>query len=233
MSFSIITNQLSPTSQNYLREEVYTSWHEGLLPQTLTLDSLGKGLKKDSEEILTILENLDKNEYAYQTECQQQLTQAKKNCKTLKTWTLGVALATLLLLTASSLLILFFPPTATIILPFFAAMGHWSPLLILTAFLPSLSLSISSLIKIGHCKRLQKKLEKNQSVLIELHEAKNHLQINKEAPKPSTSFYHEETNKIHARRTGIFMPVPETNKLIDSEEIENQAPVMFNRRASS
>lgn len=73
-----------------------------------------------------------------------QQEQAQALVKKLSKWTIGVALSTLVLLALSTLLVFFAPPVAAVILPIFAAIGSWSPLLAFTVFLPSIGLGIAT-----------------------------------------------------------------------------------------
>lgn len=219
MSFSITINQLSPNSQNYLKQPIYT---ETSLPESaLTFESLvARG--KNSQEILTILNELIKCEDDFSTVNQEQLKHARASIQKRKAWTIGVTLITLVLLTTASLLILFFPPAAAIILPVFATIGHWSPLLVLMSFLPSVILSIGSLIKLSHCKKLQKVLEKNQSVSAQLEDAQDYLlRIDKKATMPSSSSNNVQSTLL-TRPGGIFRQ-PKMNTPPESENKENLA----------
>ena len=105
---------------------------------------------------------------------QEQLQKAQNKVRRLRLWTIGVALSTIVLLAAAALLVLFFPPAAVII-PFFAAIGLWSPLLVLTSLLPSVGLGIASLVALRNNYKIQNKLGISQQALEQLEETRNNI----------------------------------------------------------
>lgn len=121
-----------------------------------------------------ILKNLGEFEQDYEKQ------HAEKSAKTkrLFLWTTGVFLTTLILLTAATLLVLF-PPTAAIasvaavIMSFFATLGTWSPLLLLTAALPSLGLLVPTLAALKTERKSETQLNKSNALVNEIHAAIN------------------------------------------------------------
>lgn len=77
----------------------------------------------------------------YKDECASHHQQTQSKAKKLRLWTIGVALLTAVLFAVATALILFVPPVAAVALPLFTAIyttiGSLSPLLLLTALLPS------------------------------------------------------------------------------------------------
>ena len=141
------TEQFCSESRQYL-EEIQSSLQEEM-PAEINLNAL----TPDELNHLIELEETAKTNY------QEQLQQAQNKAKKLRIWTIGVALSTIVLLSAAALLVLFFPPAAVII-PFFAAIGPWSPLLVLTSLLPSVGLGIASLVALRNGYKIQNKLKK-------------------------------------------------------------------------
>jgi hypothetical protein len=135
-----------------------------------------------------------------------QQEQAQALVKKLSKWTIGVALATLVLLAISTLLVLFVPPVAAVILPLFAAIGSWSPLLILTAFLPSVGLGIGSLVALHNSKELQTRIDISDNEFLE---------------NPETRLHHASTESLANQASSTL---PDDEKVVVTTVINKSTP---------
>lgn len=111
---------------------------------------------------------------------------------------------------------IFFPPAAALILPLLAAIGTWSPLLLLTTLLPSLAVLIPSLIATRTEHKSQARLDKSNAILEQIDQEK----ISAAAPRTSltnnTLASSDELKPMPTRRTIFDSPSNES-----SNEIKN------------
>lgn len=242
----INTTLLCDESREYLKNLRNLSEDKPLsrdLPATLNWEELYFLINADGEEEpyqdkpqrrREILDNLIQFENNHKQECESHHQQAQNKAKSLRNWTIGIGLTTLLLLTAAALLVIFFPPAATLILPFFAAIGSWSPLLVLNSFLPSVGLAIASLVARGSRNAMKTTLDRSNDLLNQLEEDTDRIlrdSTSEQNPSPTSLLRptSELSNSKHATRFGNIFSEPAANQSTAPVN-ENQADLT---RASS
>lgn len=126
------------------------------------------------QKLSSLIENLDSLEKTYQAQTEDAFKKAKIKTHKIVSWLGGVFITTVLLFTAAALLVQFFPPAAALILPIFTAIGSWSPLLVLTTFLPSVGLGIASLFALHNSNEIKTTLDISKDVSKQLAHARNY-----------------------------------------------------------
>jgi membrane protein implicated in regulation of membrane protease activity len=127
-------------------------------------------------------------EKAYQDQAKEAYKQAQIKTNKMFLWLSVVCITTAVLLTAATLLVLFVPPVAALILPLFAAIGTWSPLLLLITPIPSLSMLMASLVARRDRNEIQTNLNKSTDKSEKLDQTINTL--NKEVRDASEKLDH-------------------------------------------
>lgn len=178
---TIDVSLLCPESRVYL-----TGLNGFTLPDNLDLEDLCFQINENGKEEpyqdkpqrkREILDNLIQFENNHKDELESHHQQAQNKAKKLSKWAIGIGLTTLLLLTAATLAVIFFPPAAALILPLFAAIGSWSPLLLLSTVLPTLAIEIPSLISTRAKQKSKTQLDERNVILSQIAQEKTSIPV--------------------------------------------------------